>query len=264
MDRFHFTSTPFTREIRIDHRFKVPHIEEEIASLKSAIDNRQSACLVAPAGAGKTVCIRALLSSLPEARYRTTYLKLTDLSARDMCRQIASFIGLPTSGYYPSIVKSIEDSFRSGFIEQGKRQVVIFDEAHDMRRHVLRMLRLLTNFDMDSKLIVSVILCGQTPMKDMLLEPQNEDIRQRLFHCGEMRLLTREETRNYIEHRVKIAGNSKNPFDPQAVEALFEVTRGNMRAIDKLATASLLAADHVGHDIVESADIAAARHSQWM
>ncbi len=264
MDRFHFTTVPFTREIKVEHRFKVPHIEEEIASLKSAIDSRQSACLVAPAGAGKSVCIRALLSSLPEARYRTTYLKLTNLSARDMCRQIASFIGISNAGHYPSLVRSIEDSFRSGFIEQGKRQVIVFDEAHDMRREVLRMLRLITNFDMDSKLVVSFVLCGQTRMKETLLEPQMEDIRQRLTHCGEISLLSRDETRAYIEHRVKIAGRSKNPFDAQAVEALFEVTRGNMRAIDKLATASLTAADHLGRDVVESADVALARNSQWM
>lgn len=264
MDRFHFNTVPFTREIKVDHRFKASHIEEEILGLKRAIDSRQSGCLVAPAGAGKTVCIRALLSTLPEARYRTTYLKLTDLSARDMYRQIASFIGVPNAGLYPNLVLAIENSFRSGFVEQGKRQVIVFDEAHDIRREVLRMLRLLTNFDMDSKLVVSVILCGQLALKETLLEPQMEDIRQRLIYCGEIRLLSREETRNYIEHRIKIAGSSKNPFDSQAVEALFEITQGNMRAIDKMATAALLAVNQIGRDTIDSSDIISVRNSLWM
>lgn len=264
MNRFHFTTTPFTREIRIESRFKAPHIEEEATALKAAIDNRQSAVLVAPAGAGKTVALRALLSALPEARYRTTYLKLTDLSARDMCRQIASHIGTTPVSQYPSLVQALEQRLRQGFVEEGKRQVIVFDEAHDMRHDVLRMLRLLTNFDMDSKLVVSVILCGQLPLKETLLRPEMEDIRQRLVHCAELRLLTREETRAYIEHRSRIAGTAKTPFDPHAMEALFELTHGNMRALDKLCTASLHVSDRAGRDLVDQADVAAARGSQWM
>jgi type II secretory pathway predicted ATPase ExeA len=264
MDRFHFTTPPFTRELRLEHRFKAPHMDEEVSALKRVIESRQSAALVAPAGAGKTLVLRALLGSLSEARYRTTYLKLTDISARDMCRQIAAALGVTPASQYPSLVRAIETQLRQGFIEQGKRQVIVFDEAHDLRNEFLRMIRIITNFDMDSKLVVSVILCGQPPLKDTLLMPQMEDIRQRLVYYGELRLLTREETRAYVEHRCRIAGAAKNPFDPQAVEALFEVTRGNPRAIDKLATASLLATNQAGRDIVDSSDVASARASQWM
>lgn len=264
MDRFHFNTQPFTREIKVEHRFKTPHIEEEISAIKRVIESRQSACLVAAAGAGKTMCLRALLSALPEARYRVTYIKLTDLCMRDMCRQIALALGLPTAQLYPTLVRHIEDALRQGYQDHGKRQIIAFDEAHDMRRDVIRMLRLITNFEMDSKLVVSLIICGQTPLKDILLEPLMEDIRQRLVYCAELRLLTREETRSYIAHRCKIAGSTKIPFDGQAIEAIFELTRGNMRAIDKLAAAALHLSDQSGHDIVDSADVTLARNSQWM
>lgn len=264
MDRFRFTTMPFTREIHIESRMKAPHIEEEVRALKNAIDNRQSAVLIAPAGAGKTVCIRALLSSLPEARYKTSYLKLTDLCARDMCRQIARHIGAPPASQYPALVHSIEETLRSGFVEQGRRQVIIFDEAHDMREDWLRMLRLITNYDMDSKLVVSIILVGQTPLKERLMSSQMEDIRQRLVHFGELRLLTREETRSYIEHRSRIAGTPKAPFESHAVEALFELSRGNMRAIDQLCSKALELSAKTDRDVVDEADIAAARNMLWM
>jgi type II secretory pathway predicted ATPase ExeA len=264
MDRFHFTTVPFTREIRVEQRLKAPHIEEQVMALKAAIDNRQSAVLIAPAGAGKTVCIRALLSSLPEARYKTSYLKLTDLCARDMCRQIARHIGAPSSAQYPTLVHSIEETLRSGLAEQGRRQVIVFDEAHEMREQWLRMLRLITNFDMDSKLVVSVVLCGQTPLKERLLGPEMEDIRQRLVHFGELRLLTREETRGYIEHRSRVAGSPKAPFDTHAVEALFELSRGNMRALDQLCSKALELCDKAERNIVDQADVAAARSTLWI
>ena len=181
-----------------------------------------------------------------------------------MCRQIARHIGAPSSAQYPTLVHSIEETLRSGLAEQGRRQVIVFDEAHEMREQWLRMLRLITNFDMDSKLVVSVILCGQTPLKERLLGPEMEDIRQRLVHFGELRLLTREETRGYIEHRSRVAGSPKAPFDTHAVEALFELSRGNMRALDQLCSKALELCDKAERNIVDQADVAAARSTLWI
>lgn len=264
MERFRFMTSPFTREFKVEHRFRLGDLEAEVTALKETVEARQSAVLVAPAGGGKTVVLRALRAELPEARYRVAYLKLADLSARDMCRQVALAMSVPPTGQYPSLVQAIEERFRAGYEEQGMRQVLIFDDAHEMRPEVVRLLRLLTNFEMDSRLVVSVLLAGQMPLKARLMEADLEDIRQRLVHCGEIRLLSRDDTKRYLDHRVKIVGAAKSPFAEAAKEALFEVTRGNMRALDKLALASLKAADSAGRDSVEAGDVAAARAAQWM
>jgi type II secretory pathway predicted ATPase ExeA len=264
MDRFRFVTVPFTREINIEHRFHAEFIESEIKSLTEIVEARQSAAIVAPAGTGKSLVLRALRGSLPEARYRVIYLKLANLSVRDMCRQIAVGLGLPSAGHFPSLVKHLEEKFRAGYETQGLRQVLLFDDAHEMRYEAIRLVRLLTNYDMDSKLVVSIILCGQGPLKQKILTSEMEDIRQRLNHCSELRLLTREETKDYIEHRVKIAGAAKSPFSNDAIQALFEITHGNMRALDKMATASLKAADAAGRAAVSASDVASARSGQWM
>lgn len=264
MERFRFLTPPFSREIKIDQRFRLDDIEAEIKALQDTVEARQSAVLVAPAGGGKTVVLRALRAALPEARHRVVYLKLADLSVRDMCRQVALAMSVPPTGQYPRLVQAIEERFRSGYEEQGMRQVLIFDDAHEMRPEVVRLLRLLTNFEMDSRLVVSIILTGQMPLKARLMEADLEDIRQRLVHCGELRLLGRDDSKRYLDHRVKIAGVAKSPFADGAKEALFEVTRGNMRALDKLAMASLKAAAAAGRDIVEAGDVGAARAAQWM
>jgi general secretion pathway protein A len=264
MDRFRFVTTPFTREIKIEQRFRADFIEAEIKSLTEVVEGRQSAALVAPAGTGKSVVLRALRSALPEARYRIVYIKLANLAARDMCRQLAMGLGLAPAGHYPSLVAAIEERFRQGYEEQGLRQVVMFDDAPERRPEVIRLLRLLTNYEMDSKLVVSVILAGQGPLKQAILAQAMEDVRQRLSHAGELRLLAREETKAYVDHRVKIAGASRSPFSGESIEALHEVTLGNMRAIDKMATASLRAADAAGRATISAADVAAVRSEQWM
>jgi general secretion pathway protein A len=264
MDRYHFTTKPFTREIRTEHRFKVDGHEQEIKALKAAVHERASGVLISPAGGGKSVVLRALEAELPSARHRVSYIKLNDLGARDMCRQIAMFIGTTPCGSYPALVHAIEKRIRSGFDDEGLRQVLIIDEAHDLRPQVLRLLRLLTNFDKDSRLVISVILAGQPPLKEKLLRPEMEDIRQRMGHFGELAFLSREETKSYIDYRCKIAGASKSPFDTQATEAIYEIARGNMRATDELALQSLAIAAAAERDLVDSSDVALARTKRWM
>jgi type II secretory pathway predicted ATPase ExeA len=263
MNNFRFSSEPFTREIRIENRLTVPHLDTELKKLKEVVEARQSAAIVAPAGSGKSLIIRSLKATLPEARYRVSYLKLASLSLRDMCRYLATAIGASPAGHFPGLIKNIEDHIRSGF-DGGIRPVILLDDAHEMRPEVLRILRVLTNFDMDSRLIVSFILCGQTPLKQILLRPDMEDILQRLAYCGELRLLNREETKAYISHRCIIAGLREPPFDPAALDAIYEITHGNMRAIDKIALASLSVTDSKGRSLVEVSDVAEARAKSWM
>ena len=263
MDRFRFNSQPFTREIKVEHRLKIAHIEEQIAALKATVDQRQSAVLVAPAGAGKTLALRALRALLPEARYSTAYIKLANLSARNMCREVALAIGVAPVGHFPGLVRAVEEKLRSGYLDTGRRQVVIFDDAQDMREDALRLVRLITNFEMDSRLVVSVVLSGHIALKQRLLRDEMNDIHQRLSHCGELTLLAREETRAYVEHRSVIAGAQPAPFEAQAIEAIHEISRGNMRAIDRLANASLIEAARSNKDKVDSGDVAVARARTW-
>ena len=91
---FGFTKTPFTREIAVTERWRSPIFEEPLQELHATVAARQSAVLVAPSGTGKTGLVRALLARLPEARYRTHYLKVTSLGMRDFCREIAVVAGV--------------------------------------------------------------------------------------------------------------------------------------------------------------------------
>jgi hypothetical protein len=104
-----------------------------------------------------------------------------------------------------------------------------------VRPDVLGMLRILTNFEMDSKLVLSLVLAGQPPLGALLRHDRLEDVAQRLNFCVTLRLLSREETARYIEHRCAVAGAPTCPFAPEAFEAIFESGRGNLRATDRLA-----------------------------
>lgn len=258
-ERFRFTKEPFSKEIPVDQRLKLGVIEDEIQALKSTVESRLIGGLVAPAGTGKSVVLRTLQALLPEARYRTSYLMVNNVSGRALYREVARVTGAETAATFPSLVHKIQLRFKQTVDLDGLRPVLLFDEAHDMRPEVVSMIRLLTNFSMDSKLVVSVVLAGQLSLRETLMRPGLEDIRQRLSHFGELRLLSRDESKAYIDHRVKIAGAPKVPFDEGAIEALYEMSRGNMRAIDQLARKSLIKADGERLDVANTNHVMAAR-----
>ena len=262
--RLGLSRIPFTREFDHCDHVKWPFINDEVDRLLRTVKSRMSAALIAPAGNGKTVALRTLAKKLPEASYHVSYIKVTSLSRRDMCREIAAAIGAKSAGTYPSLVRSVQQRLDTELGNEGRRPVLLIDEAHDMRPETLAMLRILTNFDMDSRLVVSLVLVGQPTLKTMLAMPELSEISSRLNHCGEIRLLTREESYRYLDHRCRSAGASGNLFDEDAVEGVFEITRGNMRAIDRLALEAIYELAEMGGDKVTPEIVVKVRARLWI
>jgi len=260
---FGFRKTPFTREVGVDEMLSMPHFETARDAIAVRLDRRMSAAVIAPAGTGKTCLLRALRARLPEARYRVHYVKVTELSKRDLCREIATAMGVPPAGSYPMLVRRLQEDFEQRTQTDAVRTVLVLDEAHDLRPDVLGILRILTNFEWDSRLVVSIVLAGQPPLEKLLAKAPCEDVAQRIAYYARLRLLSRDETSTYLEHRCTIAGARTFPFDDGAVEALFEMTRGNLRALDRLALTALDEAAKVGAETVDSQNVVAARKYLW-
>lgn len=263
--RFGFHSTPFSREIPVERRFTLPHCEEAIEGLYQTVSQRESCALIAAAGTGKTVAVRALKERLPEARFNVRYVKVTGLSRRDMCREIAYAVGCDPAGAFPHLVRNLQAHLDRGTRGDGeaRRPILILDDSHEMRVETLGLLKLLTNYDMDSRLVVSVILVGQPLLRRTLQREDVEDVARRIAHYAQLRLLSREETRRYLAHRCAVAGCVSPPFDDDAYEAIYELSRGNLRAIDQLARKSLEIAATKDEDVVGAPHLVEARKVLW-
>jgi type II secretory pathway predicted ATPase ExeA len=256
-DHFGFTSTPFTREIPVDKRLDFDFLAAQTAMLEDTVRRRMSAVLLAPAGTGKSSILRSLEERLPKARYQTSYFKVGNLTRRDLCRDIATAVGARSVSNFPGLIHAVQERFEQDGGRDGLRTVLIFDDAHALRPEGLEMVKILTNFSYDSRLVVSVVLAGHPSLRDKLYRPEVEDVRQRLAHCGELRLLSRDESLAYIDHRLTIAGCRTPPFDGGALEALYEMSRGNMRALDNLSLKSLSKAAAAGAKAVSQQHVVA-------
>ena len=189
------------------------------------------------------------------------YVKVTELSKRDLCKEVAAACGLAPAGTYPALVRKLQESFCAEYATDGLRPVLLLDEAHDLRTSSLAMLRLLTNFEMDSRLVLSVILAGQPPLRQMLTRAETHALAQRLVHVATLRLLSRDEVHAYVLHRCCTAGATTDVFDAEAHEALFEISSGNLRAVDHLAIKSIESCARAGAGAVSAKNIIEARQS---
>lgn len=260
---FDFHTIPFTRELSSDNLFRLSLYDNARDGILRALEKRMSAALISPAGTGKTTVLRAVIASLPEARNRIHYVKCTSIGRRDMCREISRVCALPTTGSFPALHHRLQERFEATLTEQGLRPVLILDEAHDMKPDVLSMLRILTNFHMDSRLVLSVVLAGQPDLGKLLARDDHEAVARRIAHYATLRPLSRDETAKYLDHRCAIAGARAAPFDAGAIDALYEIGRGNLRATDNLALEALEAAARAGHQAVSAQHIATARRVLW-
>lgn len=261
--RFGMHALPFTREIRVDHHLTLPPYLEALDGLAGAVQKRMCAALIGPAGTGKTNILRALVQRLPEARYRAHYVKVTGLSKRDICRDIAHVMGLPPAGAFNALVQKIQAKALGAVDTDGLRPVLLLDDAHEMRPDVLGMLAPLTNFEMDSRLVLSVVLTGQPPLAAMLRRAELEGIARRFAHYATIRPFSREETAAYVAHRCTVAGAATSPFDHASIDALYEIGRGNLRATDQLALKALEMAERKGFATVDQVQVIEARRLLW-
>ena len=97
---FDLNKVPFTRELTVSEMLSLTHIEDARNGLLACLDRRMSAAIIRPAGAGKTALCRTLCDALPEARYRVHYVKVADLGKRDLCREVATAMGVTPAGTY--------------------------------------------------------------------------------------------------------------------------------------------------------------------
>jgi type II secretory pathway predicted ATPase ExeA len=260
---FGFHTTPFTREIRTQEHLDFPFFADALEGLKRCVEARHSGALIAPAGTGKTALLRRLTAALPEARYDVRYIKVTDLSKRDLCREIAAACGATPAGAYSFLVRALQERFEHAVHSEGRRPVVLLDEAQDLRRDSFALVRLLTNFEMDSRLVLSLVLCGQPQLKAILSRDDQESVARRIHHYACLRLLSREELAEYVQHRCTIAGAKKTPFDTGALESLYEISRGNLRAADALALTALERAALAKKTVVGAQYVAEARQELY-
>ena len=192
-------------------------------------------------GAGKTTLVRNLFRKLEAKNILAAQLVSTHLGSDDTLRMAAAAFGLPfKDASKADLLTSLEEFLRL-CDRQGKRALLVVDEAQNLASSAVEELRMLSNFQTADKSLLQTFLLGQPEFRKTLNGSEMEQLRQRViatYHLGPM---DASETRSYIEHRLGTVGWHVDPsFGEDAFAAIYDYTTGIPRKINTLCDRLLL------------------------
>jgi general secretion pathway protein A len=192
-------------------------------------------------GAGKTTLVRNLFSRLPSDRIVAAHIVNTHLDPDDTLRMVVAAFGLPHEGLSKTDLITRLEHFLRFNDQQGKRALLVIDEAQNLSPRTVEELRMLSNFQTDDTSLLQTFLLGQPEFRHTLHSPGMSQLRQRViasYHLGPM---DAQETRAYIEHRLQTVGWRGDPaFDDGAHAAIHAYTGGIPRKTNTLLDRVLL------------------------
>ncbi len=230
-----FSKTPDPRFLYLSSGHR-----EALARLQYVVEERELALLTGDIGCGKTTLSRALMDSVGDA-YRFCFIFNPRLTALEFLRVVArSLLAQDPPDRKDDLLKEITDAlFR--LHGEGCCPVLVIDEAQLIPdREIFDEIRLLTNFQLDDKNLLSVIIMGQPELRRILAAPVYEPFRQRIAINYHLHPLDLEETLEYLDFRMSVAGGSAGLFTLDAVQRIYELSGGVPRRINVIATNALL------------------------
>ena len=239
---FAFTRFPFAANLQADELFAFSAHHEAVARLMHLLQLRGLGLLTGEVSCGKTTVCRHVTANLHPGLFRVYYVSLTTGNVLDMYKSIAWQLGLPTERSRATAYRAIRAEITRLVQESKLLPVLIVDEAQFLRNDVLDDLRLLTNYSMDSDHRLCLLLVGLTELRRRLSMAIHESLNQRLVVRHHLGGLDRDELDSYLTHRLRLAGSELPLFEPPAVEALFQASRGLPRQINRIAHYALWAA----------------------
>lgn len=192
-------------------------------------------------GAGKTTMVRGLLDALDDTKVVAANLVSTQVDAEDTLRLIATAFGLRARDVSKSDLLATLEAFLLSAAKDGKRCLLIVDEAQNLSQRAVEELRMLSNFQIGNRALLQSFLVGQPEFRDILQSPHMLQLRQRVIASCHIGPLMKDEIQGYVEHRLKFAGwEGESLFDVDAYEAIYRVAGGIPRRINTVCDRVLL------------------------
>jgi type II secretory pathway predicted ATPase ExeA len=230
-----FSKTPDPRFLFLSRKHR-----EGLARLAFAVEERDLVLLTGEIGCGKTTLSRALMDELDE-NYRVLLIINPRLTPVEFLRSLALRLGLaePARTRIDLLEQLGAELVR--LYQEGICPVLVIDEAQLVPyKETFDEIRLLTNFQLDDCNLLSVVLMGQPELRKRLAHRAYEPLRQRIGMQYDLGPLSKEETAEYLDHRLQVAGGSPGLFTAEAVEQIYRYSGGIPRKINHAATLALL------------------------
>jgi len=194
-------------------------------------------------GAGKTMLIRSLLQQLDSSKVVAAQLVSTQLNADGLLLAVATALGISIREQAKARILAELEAYLTTLLTQGKRALLIVDEAQNLAPEAIEELRMLSNYQIGNRALLQSFLVGQPELRDLMRSSSMTQLRQRVIAAYHLGPLDVDETRAYIEHRLKRVGWKGDPrFEDGVFPIVHRYTGGIPRRVNTLCTRALLGA----------------------
>lgn len=234
---------PFTNVVDNRFYYNSPHYRDALIKLRYAIDTRKGlAVVIGDIGAGKTTLARRLLEELDESRYEATLLVIihSSVSSEWLLRKFAIQLGVDDAKN-ESKVEMLSRIYKRllEINESGKTAVLLMDEVQMLKsREIMEEFRGLLNMEMPGGKMINLIFFGLPDLEDVL--SLDEPLKQRVAMKIAIKPFSEEDTRDYIRHRMKVAGSANEIFTDRAIAEAYRYSAGVPRLINTICDNALL------------------------
>jgi general secretion pathway protein A len=200
--------------------------------------------LTGEVGTGKTTVVRTLLSRVPHHADVAVILN-PRVTPVEFLLTICEELGLPVADADRDSVKQMVDALNRRLLSahaEGRRIIVIVDEAQNLSAETLEQVRLLTNLETPTQKLLQIILIGQPELRELLDRNDLRQLAQRITGRYHLKPLSREETEGYVRHRLRVAGAVGEIFTPSALREVYRLAAGVPRVVNVTCDRALLGA----------------------
>ena len=229
-----FSERPF--QLSPDPRFffATKHHQRALSYLQYGLAQGEGFIVITgPIGTGKTTLARNLLANIADENIVAAQLVTTKLTPDELLELVAAEFNITVSGNSKAGTLQSIEKFLINLHKQGKRALLLVDEAQNLPPETVEELRMLSNFQLDNKPLIQSFLLGQEELKTIISAPDMEQFRQRIIASAHLKPLNAEEVKNYIKYRLAQANCTKEAlFSEEAFQLIFEKTLGVPRKIN--------------------------------
>ena len=230
---------PFDKELPSRDAYKTLDMEQTQGRLNHLKDHPGLGLFTAAPGQGKTFSLRYFSDGLNPNQVKFYYICLSTVSATEFYRQLCVKLGLEVSYKKTVMFQRIQEYFYSMCMNKNVHCMICLDEAQYLNSDILRDLKMLCNFCMDSKNCFSLILLGQPVLVSLMMRQPNEALRQRIAVSYSFVGLSENEAGDYIRDRMELSGATPCIFDENAVTVAYASCNSSLRQLNLILTKAL-------------------------
>lgn len=248
--RFGLEFNPFLKNDKKDILVETKEYQECKTRLDYLVNSRGFGLITGESGRGKTSTIRHWSKTLSPSLYNVIYISLSTITVDQFYYQLAEYLGLDPQPRKTKNYKNIQNLIRNIAIERRKIPVIILDEANYMNSSILNDLKMLFNFEMDSKDYAVILLVGLPTLINTLNTKTNEPLRQRIIMNYHVEGINKNDVKKYVDEKLESAGVLAETFTPNAIEAISNGSDGSLRVINKICNNALMIGDVLETNII--------------